>query len=747
MSGRQTRSKKSGQTASSNSQQGSTEQPSASAQGTTSNGHGKLPKGRGGRKTALTSSGPSSSQPGNMLVTGLQSPVEAQAPGAGALPLQVTSSRHTLAIDAQGKRKRAQSDSVGADAVTNEAKPAKKGKRLPAAQESIRTPTTKTSQGQNNRKTRGRQNKKDAESATHSSSRPLAASEELSESEIFLAHALVPRSDKMRAAKSPSVESTNTVARLTRRTAKSSQQPVQPEDPAEREDSESSLSSLGGRTSPGDSSEDANSGAGDDLDEDLDVDDFAASFDAERASWNEEVQKTVPLELFDRSSGTEFEDEEEDMLIESGRPDGSKEDGSEEVDSGGGGGHGDPLAACEGKRRVNKAHTSALNDRQRIETPIWAESPPSIPGPSRTGGSIASTPTSFAPVSAPSPPTQGSSAAPDALSTHTAAVPAPARTPPVQAAPHDALLTLPLQDSPALQPPDSKCFPPGFYTLITAVPGGTVLLNPQHLHIRSKVKTAIRRLDVFLVVDNAFPDQLAAARFIGIALVEASQGHGYLGLTQRLREDEDFSSRLVVLTRQRISSFRLAIKKIAESNAEAQYNLSASPTTADRIAILTKWLVYIYPFTEPEGKLTVPYNKPYMHECIVIVLRNMFFVGPRSLINLSPEIFTSTLPQRPDEREVPMVMLALVGTAIHAALSGWRLGFLDPQAFSADAYVDAYNEHITLLTGIKSQNARGYHTMMHRLFTRASNSVAPSLVTNTSNTALSHVDFSAMEID
>ncbi|TBU37677.1 hypothetical protein BD309DRAFT_1061881 [Dichomitus squalens] len=135
-----------------------------------------------------------------------------------------------------------------------------------------------------------------------------------------------------------------------------------------------------------------------------------------------------------------------------------------------------------------------------------------------------------------------------------------------------------------------------------------------------------------------------------------------------------------------------------------------------------------------------------MHECIVVVLRNTFFVGPHCSHTRSPEIFTSTLPQRADEREVPMVMLALVGTAIHAALCAWRAGFFDPQSFSADAVVDAYNEHITLLTEIKSQNARGYHTMMHCLFSRASNAIAP-IVSPTPQNALAHVDFAAMKID
>ena len=50
----------------------------------------------------------------------------------------------------------------------------------------------------------------------------------------------------------------------------------------------------------------------------------------------------------------------------------------------------------------------------------------------------------------------------------------------------------------------------------------------------------------------------------------------------------------------------------------------------------------------------------------------------------------------------------------------WKTGTHRPAAFSGDAYVDVYNEHCILLAGIRKQNPRAYHTMMHRLFNAAS---------------------------
>ena len=90
-----------------------------------------------------------------------------------------------------------------------------------------------------------------------------------------------------------------------------------------------------------------------------------------------------------------------------------------------------------------------------------------------------------------------------------------------------------------------------------------------------------------------------------------------------------------------------------------------------------------------------------------------------------------------NKREVPIPMVALVGCAvrllqtsntivayssrlqIHASLSEWKTGYHKKSFFSADAFLDAYIEHNTILNGILGNNAPGYHFMMHTLFSEA----------------------------
>ncbi|KAH9941882.1 uncharacterized protein BXZ73DRAFT_41778 [Epithele typhae] len=144
---------------------------------------------------------------------------------------------------------------------------------------------------------------------------------------------------------------------------------------------------------------------------------------------------------------------------------------------------------------------------------------------------------------------------------------------------------------------------------------------------------------------------------------------------------------------------------------------------------------------------TVPWNRPYQHPCIAAVLRAVFFSGASSYAVRHPTIFVSTRPDRLEEREIPIPMLALVCTAIHVSLSEWRQGTHKTSPFTADAYLDVYNEHVLLLNGIKDNNVRAFHTTMHRLFVSASGINPVTVVTAATADAISHVDFAGMEVD
>lgn len=62
-------------------------------------------------------------------------------------------------------------------------------------------------------------------------------------------------------------------------------------------------------------------------------------------------------------------------------------------------------------------------------------------------------------------------------------------------------------------------------------------------------------------------------------------------------------------------------------------------------------------------KRQVADDRPYGAPIVMHILRESFFKGSKSFYNRHEDIFRSSLPGR-TEREIPLVMLALVGTAV-----------------------------------------------------------------------------------
>ncbi|PIL28579.1 hypothetical protein GSI_08620 [Ganoderma sinense ZZ0214-1] len=280
-------------------------------------------------------------------------------------------------------------------------------------------------------------------------------------------------------------------------------------------------------------------------------------------------------------------------------------------------------------------------------------------------------------------------------------------------------------------------------------PGGTLQLMVQEEAIRNTVRQAIADLDRYLAFENAFPDAITRSRVIADLLVSAAGLQDLNGLQERLKTDPDFTRTLSALPKQRMSTFRGAIKKLADSQVPAFCALTPGECK-DKVEWLFFHLAYIYPFTYTDDKKTISWSAPNKGPIVRHLLHLAFCNGPTSIAAKNPDRFKSSMQQMPqaDEKEMPMPMVALVGAAIHASLSEWRTGVHKPMAFSADAFADAYNEHITLLTGIKNKNIRGYHAMMHRLYREATGITPPTAAaTAPGGTALEQVDFANMDMD
>jgi hypothetical protein len=77
-------------------------------------------------------------------------------------------------------------------------------------------------------------------------------------------------------------------------------------------------------------------------------------------------------------------------------------------------------------------------------------------------------------------------------------------------------------------------------------------------------------------------------------------------------------------------------------------------------------------------------------------------------------------------REVPIAMVALVATALYAAIQEWRTGVQRSVEFSTNAYLDVYNGHVNTFNHIRLNREESFHTMMTDIYRQASQGVVGS---------------------
>ncbi|KAI1782634.1 hypothetical protein LXA43DRAFT_1103652 [Ganoderma leucocontextum] len=280
-------------------------------------------------------------------------------------------------------------------------------------------------------------------------------------------------------------------------------------------------------------------------------------------------------------------------------------------------------------------------------------------------------------------------------------------------------------------------------------PGGTLQLMAQEENIRITVRLTIGDLDRYLAFENGFPDAMTCSRVIADLLAGAAHSLGFMGLQDHLQTDKDFTRSLSALPKQCMSTFRGGIKKLADAQVVAFYALSPGECK-EKVEWLFYHLAYVYPFSYTAEKKSVTWSAPNKGAIVRHLLHLAFCNGPTSIAAKNPEHFKSSIEQMPqaNEKEMPMPMVALVGAAIHAALSEWKTGIHKPAAFSADVFADAYHEHTILLSGIKNKNVRAYHIMMHRLYREATGITPPTgAAAPPGGTALDQVDFANMDMD
>lgn len=188
----------------------------------------------------------------------------------------------------------------------------------------------------------------------------------------------------------------------------------------------------------------------------------------------------------------------------------------------------------------------------------------------------------------------------------TAALPAATHAPLVTVAPVPAT---PLAHNTNI----ADVLPPATYTVAPpAAPGGVLSLTAQHVHIQETVRGSLLVIEADIAFQDGFPDGHGRNQFVNNALIQTAHLLNYLGLERRFNEDRLFMRSIATIVsgdqtcllithlyaqpKQRISTFRGALKKITDASVTAHYHLTPADCLTN-VPILLKNMSYMYALT------------------------------------------------------------------------------------------------------------------------------------------------------
>ncbi|KAI0725699.1 hypothetical protein C8Q72DRAFT_888468 [Fomitopsis betulina] len=160
------------------------------------------------------------------------------------------------------------------------------------------------------------------------------------------------------------------------------------------------------------------------------------------------------------------------------------------------------------------------------------------------------------------------------------------------------------------------------------------------------------------------------------------------------------------------------------------------------IHVARRWL------HDPEARTCTAAGKPYQHPIIEATFQLTLFKKSTSFCNAQClDLFTSSLPDKQDEKELPKALVGLIATAVYASISDWDTGSCKNADFDGDVFAEAYKTQIRCLEAIQLKSQRKYHVLMHTLFNIATGTRAKATRTGNSSAvekALRAIDVDAM---
>ncbi|KAG1719689.1 hypothetical protein EDB19DRAFT_1836492 [Suillus lakei] len=243
---------------------------------------------------------------------------------------------------------------------------------------------------------------------------------------------------------------------------------------------------------------------------------------------------------------------------------------------------------------------------------------------------------------------------------------------------------------------------------------GNVKLLDQNLETWQVVRDAIIDAKGHIIFVNAYPELIDKNQVSLQSLLTVAENRGIKAIKKCLQTDAQYAALLGSLVEPRIPLLRRDLKVAACANIDSYFRLSNNIVKAKK---LMEQHAYVYALRFDSNDDALPIGKkPYQGELLIFLLHDGVFDGAKSIGVRFSARFVEIARNKAKRPEVPILLLALVATAIYAALFWKTLGSPGKFNFTGNQFSETYVFHVNFLEGLKKDAPGKFHCMMADIF-------------------------------
>ncbi|KAG1738100.1 uncharacterized protein EDB91DRAFT_1249410 [Suillus paluster] len=223
--------------------------------------------------------------------------------------------------------------------------------------------------------------------------------------------------------------------------------------------------------------------------------------------------------------------------------------------------------------------------------------------------------------------------------------------------------------------------------------GRKVKLLDQNLETRKVLQSAIMEVKCHLFFANGYPELVDKNQVALQALIVVAEKCGVHAIKERLQSDERYVSQLGSLVDAHVPILHCELKEDACAHANGYFRLGHTDTGKAAARRLLEKLTYIYALKFDINNEASPIGKkPY---------QALSYVAQGQRL------------------EIPIPLLALVTTAVYAALLWKSQGSPSKFNFTGNLFSETYNYHVRFLEKLKKDAPVKFHHMMADIYEAA----------------------------